>query len=456
MRINTNVASLVALEANTQVNKNLTNSLAKLSSGLRINKAADDASGMAIADKLKIQASSLGQSINNANSAAALIQIADKAMGEQTNILDIVKTKLIQAKTATTSSDGRVAILSDIQKLLTQLDMIASTTNYNGVTLLQNAMTDTGSSSSMSFQVGENSSNIISTDAGAKANTYNLGGGSTKLTSTGTGKITLESTSTLAASKSVQLSGTQTATAAITVADATGATGTIDISVSGKVGKIETSADTMTLTITTTNASDQDKLDTIASNNVDLVRNSEGNYTLTGSGTLDLGTFDLSSVKLVSGVQTGQHIEFKPGSTNNVTITNNTVGSTASAKIKIGTDALTDGLVGGDLLSTLKSLVSTDFTAEKSGEFMAVVDSSITQLNTTRSDFGATQNQLESAIRNMMTTKTNVKAAESTIRDVDYAQESANFNKQNIISQAGTYAMSQANNVQQNILKLLQ
>ena len=137
MRINTNINSMVAQESATQVNKNLTSSLEKLSSGLRINKASDDASGMAIADKLRTQASSIGQSIDNANSAASLIQIADKAMGEQSNILDIVKTKLIQAKNGTTSSDGRTAIMNDIGKLLTQLDAIAAQTNYNGITLLQ-------------------------------------------------------------------------------------------------------------------------------------------------------------------------------------------------------------------------------------------------------------------------------------------------------------------------------
>ncbi|MCK5293644.1 MAG: flagellin, partial [Arcobacteraceae bacterium] len=100
MRINTNVASLTALESNTQINKNLTNSLEKLSSGLRINKASDDASGLAIADKLRTQASSIGQAISNGNSAVSLIQIADKAMGEQSNILDIIKQKLIQGATA--------------------------------------------------------------------------------------------------------------------------------------------------------------------------------------------------------------------------------------------------------------------------------------------------------------------------------------------------------------------
>ena len=87
---------------------------------------------------------------------------------------------------------------------------------------------------------------------------------------------------------------------------------------------------------------------------------------------------------------------------------------------------------------------------------MAFVDSALNTLNSWRADFGSTQNQLESAVRNQMTQKTNIQAAESVIRDVDYAQESANFNKQNIIAQAGTYAMSQANAVQQNVTRLLQ
>jgi len=284
MRINTNVASLTAQEASRNVGKNLNASLEKLSSGLAINKASDDASGMAIADKLRTQASSIKQSISNANSAVSLLQIADKAMAEQSNILDIIKTKLIQAKTSTTSDDGRTAILKDIQKLVTQLDMIATQTNYNGVTLLNNSSTAINASGSLplTFQVGELSGNTI-TSATAVSN---------------------------------------------------------------------------------------------------------------------------SKVYGLSGVQTW-----------------------------------TDG---------------TSFQAADAGTLMGTIDTALTSLNTTRSDFGSVQNQLESATRNMMTTHTNIKAAESVIRDVDYATESANFNKQNIISQAGTYALSQANQVQQNILRLLQ
>jgi flagellin len=274
MRINTNVSSLTAQEASQNTSKTLTSSLEKLSTGLRINKASDDASGLAIADKLRTQATSINQGIANGNSAVTLLQIADKSMAEQSNILDTVKAKLIQANTATTSSAGRTAIASDVAKLMTQFDNIAKSTNYNGTDLISSG------ASALSFQVGEDATK---------------------------GNITLS--------------------------------------------KVNSSS----------------------------------------------SAYGLSSLSSISTL------------------------TTASAKTLQGT-----------------------------------IDTAINTLNKNRGNIGSTQNQVESAVRNLMTMSTNVKAAESIIRDVDYAAESANFNKQNIISQAGSYAISQANSVQQNVLRLLQ
>ncbi len=285
MKINTNVAALTAQEANANTNKALQASLEKLSSGLRINKASDDASGLSIADKLRTQASSIGQSISNANAGVSLVQIADKAMAEQSNILDIIKTKLLQAATATTSTAGADAIAKDVNKLLDQIDNIASQTNYNGISLLQTSSTSVSTTTGLTFQVGESASDEITTSGNIQAN-------------------------------------------------------------------------------------------------------------VTGMG--------LTSLK---------------GMASN----------------------------GGASLN-----------AANASALLDEIDTALNSLNTWRSDFGSTQNQLESATRNMMTQQTNIKAAESVIRDVDYAQESANFNKQNIISQAGTYALSQANQVSQNVLRLLQ
>ncbi len=282
MRINTNVSSITAQESAANTNFKIKGSLEKLSSGLRINKASDDASGLAIADKLRTQATSINQGIDNGNSAVTLLQIADKSMAEQSNILDTVKAKLIQANTATTSEDGRESIRKDITKLLEQLDNIAKSTNYNGTQLISNDA-GTAASDDLTFQVGE--------------------------------KMT--------AGASISMSAV--------------------------------------------------------------------NANTTGLG-----------------------------------------------------------------LAALKGLSTNGLTAAEALNNQTLVDTAITTLNGYRGDIGSTQNQVESAVRNLMTQATNVKAAESIIRDVDYAKESANFNKQNIISQAGSYAMSQANATQQNVLRLLQ
>ncbi|MCT7446176.1 flagellin N-terminal helical domain-containing protein [Aliarcobacter skirrowii] len=295
MRINTNVSSLNAQESSTLTNNKIKNSLEKLSSGLKINKASDDASGLAIADKLRTQVTSINQGVSNGNSAIALLQIADKSMAEQSNILDTVKAKLIQANTDTTSQAGRTAIAKDVNKLLEQLGNIAKQTNYNGTNLLQATATNGAAKTALSFQVGENARDEIKTT------------------------------------------------------------------------------------------------------------NIQANITGYALNTLK------GEVALGAAVSAGA----TAGTTNAFSRAMATAGQTA-------------------------------------------VDKAISTLNGYRGDIGSTQNQVESAVRNLMTQSTNIKAAESVIRDVDYAEESANFNKLNIISQAGSYAISQSNATQQNVLRLLQ
>lgn len=143
-------------------NKNsLDDSMEKLATGLKVGKASDDGSGLAIADKLRTQASSIKQSVENANTGVTLTQIADKAINEQSKILDTIKQKLIQAKTATTSDKGREAIAKDITRLMEQIDNIAATTNYNGNYLLQSDRNDTSPSNALKFQVGEMATHTI-------------------------------------------------------------------------------------------------------------------------------------------------------------------------------------------------------------------------------------------------------------------------------------------------------
>ena len=307
MRINTNISSLGAQEAATNTNRSIAGSLEKLSTGLKINKASDDASGLAIADKLRTQVTSINQGISNGNSAIALLQITDKSMAEQSKILDTIKSKLIQANTDTTSIAGRTAIAKDVTKLLQQLNNIGEQTNYNGTTLLQASRT--------------------TADASAEGN--------------------------LTAGRSA-LAG-----------------------LSFQIG--------------------------------------EGTQDLIKTKTINSNVAGLNLTALAQAVRSG-------------------------AGMSAGATAGTTGV----------------FTRTMAQSGQKAIDDAITTLNGYRGDIGSTQNQVESAVRNLMTQATNIKNAESVIRDVDYAEESANFNKLNIISQAGSYAISQSNAVSQNVLRLLQ
>jgi flagellin len=462
MRINTNVSSLTAQENAVNTQKNIQNSLEKLSSGLRINKASDDASGLAIADKLRTQATSINQGVANGNSAITLIQIADKSMAEQSNILDIVKAKLIQANTDTTSDDGREAIRKDIVKLLEQLDNIAKQTNYNGNTLLQSDYDNTRGSDSLSFQIGENKDDIISSSS-ARSNTVGLGGGTEDIDET-SGSSTRNNQ--ISSDQSLVITTADGTTATIDAEDASGNnTVATSVNLNGDIGTMTmvgssgtiANLDSTTSALLTAAAADVDG--TSGSETVDgvtvtitgtLTNNNDGTFSLSSSGSISFSTgYTVGSMDVTEASASGGSITVS-GATD-LTITN-----LASSGVAEVTSSSGGSMTGGQTLSALKGLSSGELTKAKADQFQGVVDEAISVLNSLRGEIGSTQNQVESAVRNLMTQATNVKAAESIIRDVDYAAESSNFNKQNIVAQAGSYAISQANATQQNVLRLLQ
>ena len=449
MIINTNISSLTAQEASKNTNNTLSSSLEKLSSGLKINKASDDASGLAIADKLRTQVTSINQGVANGNSAVTLLQIADKSMSEQSSILDTVKAKLIQANTDTTSADGRESIRKDIAKLLTQLDNIATQTNYNGNVLLQASRSSDGTSAGLSFQVGEKDSDLI-TNTAIQSNTAGLAGKvvttavATAVTVPASGA---ERADTLAEGDTQIIKQGDAATAITLTGSGTKVS---SISVGGKVGEISAVG---ALTISNLSSSDLEKLSELAAIDLaastgDLTNNNDGTFTLKAGAKLELGDFTVNSMKL-TGTPAEEFSLIANTANDKFTVQNIGEGNLVIA----GGHA--DSTIGLDL-GSLKILGTGELTKEAADIFQGVIDTSITNLNAYRGDIGSTQNQVESAVRNLMTQSTNLSAAESIIRDVDYAEESANFNKQNIISQAGSYAISQANTVQQNVLKLLQ
>lgn len=168
MQVNSNSA------INQNVYLNLNQSLNRIATGVELNQSSDNASGLSIANSLLTQADGYSKAIENANSAVAATQIATGATNEQSKILDNVKEKLLQASTATTSQEGRDAILKDIKSQLDQFDKIASGTNYNGQTLLQKSSTDNSASDVQQYQTGLNGNTIIE-NSSVQANTQGLG-----------------------------------------------------------------------------------------------------------------------------------------------------------------------------------------------------------------------------------------------------------------------------------------
>ncbi|ECH5520504.1 flagellin A [Campylobacter coli] len=571
-RINTNIGALNA-HANSVVNaRELDKSLSRLSSGLRINSAADDASGMAIADSLRSQAATLGQAINNGNDAIGILQTADKAMDEQLKILDTIKTKATQAAQDGQSLKTRTMLQADINRLMEELDNIANTTSFNGKQLLS------GNFINQEFQIGASSNQTIKATIGATQSSkigltrFETGG---RISTSGEVQFTLKNyngiddfqfqkvvistsvgTGLGALAEEINKSADQTGVRATftvetrgmaavragttsdtfaingvtigqvayedgdgngalvsainSVKDTTGVEASIDAngqlllsSREGRGIKIEGSIgggafinkdmmenygrlslvknDGKDILISGTNLSSAGfgANNFISQASVSL-RESKGRFDANiadamGFGSVNKGVM-LAGASSVSAYMSAAGSGFSAGSGYSVgsgknystvfTAANTITISAASQLSKVYNVSAGSGFSSGSTLSQFATMKTTAFgvkdetagvtTLKGAMAVMDIAETATTNLDQIRADIGSVQNQLQVTINNITVTQVNVKAAESTIRDVDFAAESANFSKYNILAQSGSYAMSQANAVQQNVLKLLQ
>ncbi len=570
-RINTNIGALNA-HANSVVNaRELDKSLSRLSSGLRINSAADDASGMAIADSLRSQAATLGQAINNGNDAIGILQTADKAMDEQLKILDTIKTKATQAAQDGQSLKTRTMLQADINRLMEELDNIANTTSFNGKQLLS------GNFINQEFQIGASSNQTIKATIGATQSSkigltrFETGGrisssGEVEFTlknyngiddfkfqkvvistSVGTGLGALADEINKNADKtgvratftvetrgiSAVREGSTSDTFAIngvtigkvdykdgdangalvsainSVKDTTGVEASIDangqllltsregrgIKIDGNIGGgafinagmkenygrlslVKNDGKDILISGSNLSSAGFGANNFISQASVSL-RESKGRFDANiadamGFGSVNKGVIlaDFSSVSAYmssagsgfssgSGFSVGSNKNYSTGFANAIAI------SAASSQLStVYNVSAGSGFSSGSTLSQFATMKTTAFgvkdetagvtTLKGAMAVMDIAETATTNLDQIRADIGSVQNQLQVTINNITVTQVNVKAAESTIRDVDFAAESANFSKYNILAQSGSYAMSQANAVQQNVLKLLQ
>ena len=487
-RINTNIGAMNAHRNAQMTNLNLDKSLERLSSGLRINRAADDASGMAIADSLRAQAQGLGQAIRNANDGIGVVQTADGALDEYINIINTVRTKAIQAASDGQNADSRMAIQRDINRLLEEADNIAKTTSFNGLNLLDGSYTD------KKFQIGAYANETVNISI-SSARTTVVGmfayetGATVNDTALAAGDITVNGVSVGASTAGTDNALAQQASSAWAKANAINAvssqTGVTASATTTLVGNAGVAGGTITNGSVYINGIDLGDVTFSANDSsgtlvaaINRITDQTGvTASIVEGGKLQLTSEDGRDIVLSSdsGGTTAltaaeqQPFGFSDGTTSSVTLngTSGTLALESKGVITLESDnaiTVADGtgdattLVGLEGTYSVGNSISTaDVTTYDAAQLtIKKADHALAQLDRTRSDIGSVQNQLESTIRNISVTQVNVTAAESQIRDVDFAQESANFSKYNILAQSGSYALSQANAVQQNVLRLLQ
>ena len=416
LSIQTNIASLSAQNALTSTNNNLQRSMERLSTGFRINRAADDAAGLAISQKMQAQIGGLNQAVRNANDGASLIQTAEGALDQVQTMMTRMRNLAVQAASDTNGVDERKAINTEIQQLQSEIDNIANRTTFNGLgllngTLVKAPVTETGGTVVGGLPVGTAGAVTAVDVSGAKASTtYTLaydGTGATKLLSLKVGGVTVD-----------QLDVTG-------VSVASGATGTLNFAAAG-VKLTVANADTLALT-------------------GDAIGTSLQALTAGAGGTIVTGAAADKSVTLQTGAD---------ANTANQTSVNMLDTRLATAVVGTSPTAMTD-LAAALALFDDHARVHQNATSADGRALITAVDNANTYISSQRAQLGAAQNRLGYAAASLTTTAQNVAAANSQIRDVDVAAETSAMSKSQILMQAGVSVLAQANQVSQLALKLL-
>ena len=493
--INSNIMSLNAQNNLSRTGASLATTLERLSSGLRINSAKDDAAGLAISDRMTSQIRGLNQAVRNANDGISLSQTAEGALKETTNLLQRMRELAIQSANSTNSASDRAALNSEVNQIKQEIDRIASTTEFNGLKLLDGTFT------SQSFQVGANANQTIafsvagaSTDVLAN-NSVTAGATAADVgtASTANAAATLPTANTIAA-QTLTVSGTLGST---TVSVAAGDSAfTIAAAVSATEGSTGVTADaTNTATIDTLSADGTVTL-TLGSGGstqtisaavtttdlsalgleINKVSGTTGISASVSGGTLTLTQADGKDINIenfnhstanttvvVDSIDSSTDPETLTATGNDSTVVSGTVTFNSSNSFAVSSDvANTAGSIlnvaGNTSVGSTQTLLSSVDISSVNGSQTAlqVVDSALATINSIRGDLGAIQNRFLSTINSLSTTAENLTAARSRIRDADFAAETAELTRTQILQQAGVSILTQANAQPQLALALLQ
>ena len=497
LTINTNVSSLNAQRNLGRTQGELSTSMERLSSGLRINSAKDDAAGLAISDRMTSQIRGLNQAARNANDGISLAQTAEGAMQESTNILQRMRELSVQAANATNSAADRSALQAEVNQLKTEMNRISQSTTFNGLRILD------GSFVSQQFQVGPNANETIGVSIQSMAaddlGRYTLSNtdGTNQTQHQGTGSsVTANATPPTAntiASQNLTITGSKgTTNPAIAIgtgatawkiasqitntASQTGVTATarteatidnlqnpgvvtLTLGSGGNTATINASVTTTDLGELATVINDQSGTTgvtaTVNAGKITLTQ-AEGkdiiisDFTNSAGGTVDVTGADNHSEQLTSGGADSTRVA-------GVVELSSQDSYTATSDVGAGAGSVFNNTNAGDnVIAGLEEVTTIDIsTVENANKALKIVDAALGKIDAQRGDLGALQNRFESTIANLKNVAENLTAARSRIRDADIAQETSEMTKANILQQAGVSILTQANQTPQLALQLL-
>ncbi len=459
--INTNIASMTAQRNLNSSQSSLTTSLQRLSSGLRINSAKDDAAGLAISERFTSQVRGLMQAARNANDGISLAQTAEGALKEVSNNLQRIRELSVQSANGTNSASDRAALQTEVSQLVAEIDRVASQTTFNDIKLLD------GTFSNKAFQIGANAGETINVASITSSRTGDLGAALTSTVTSGavTGGLTagdllingvdvgtVAGDAKTIAAQINSLSGANVTASAnsLTVAGSsmTGAALTGTITVNG----VSTASVTTTGTEATDRALVVDAINAISAATGVTAVNTGADSTGVELVAVD-GRNVTHSFSTLTAAATGVGAAGTARSTLTLTgTTSSGIALTGAAETSAGfTDNQT---VAASLTGTAISATDVS-TVTGANAAIASVDAALSTINSTRATLGAIQNRFESVVSSLQERSENLSAARSRIQDADFAMETANLTRSQILQQAGTAMLAQANSLPQNVLSLL-
>jgi len=443
--LNTNLSSLVAQNSLTSSGSKLAMSLQQLSSGLRINTAADDAAGFAISQSMTSQINGINQASRNANDGVSLAQTASGALQEVVNDLQTMRDLAVQSLNATNSSTDRADLDSQFQQLKADIDSVATQTQFNGVNLLD------GSFQGASFQVGANAGQTITVASIGSSKTTAIGNYYTGTLSTAAATVKDAAGATLTVGNTIT-AGTYNATNLAGATDlgtaVNGASVSLTVQVDGT--NYTTSAISLTGTASTDLKSIAAAINQAISPVGGLTATVNGTTGITFSGTAASGEGHVINTSVASATDAAGNAVTLTAAQSTAALTDlgvdnsDTVGSFTSGGA-VSTSSAAKYLSGLDVKSV-----------DSSNQVLISIDNALQQLATSSAQLGAYQNRFQAAITGLTTNSTNLTSARSQIQDTDYAAATSALSKSQILQQASTAMVAQANTIPQNILTLLQ